>query len=512
MKVLYLNARSIVNKTSELSILIVTHCPHIVCITETWLDETSPNEILGLNDYIIFRKDRGDGHDAHGGVLIAVKSYLCPSLIAINTNLEICFLNLHLPGFNFRIGVLYRPPSYNRETNEQLYQLLIDQLQNVDRFCVIGDFNFPGVDWETLSSANPEERHFLNVVNELNVIQVVNEPTRQNSLLDLCLAPNDDSISNVVVHDEFSTSDHCYLTMEINYPIRNISEHIYRDIHNVDWDLLRAHLATIDWDNYLCGFDDDPDTMCTIFQSILDHMYDLYVPLKIFKEQRLPWFNKFLEKIIRKKKCKWRKQKNNPSVRNVNEYKRYQRYVKTEISSAQERYERKQFHTKNYNPKQFFRYINSKTNSSQPVANLIRNERLLTQNHEKAEALSYQYASVYTDDNGIYPECVQSAPIDSLCDMIVTDRDIIAAIREMNGNSAPGPDGVHPKFIKNTFHYLVKPLKKIYNSSLRKGVVPTVWKYSDIVPVYKNNRKPHDCASYRPICKLLERITHKKNF
>ena len=141
---------------------------------------------------------------------------------------------------------------------------------------------------------------------------------------------------------------------------------------------------------------------------------------------------------------------------------------------------------KNTNSKPFFNYINSRTKRSQPVANLFHNNRTVTLDSEKADILQQQYCSVFTIDNGIFPECPQRvADSDSLCNIVLSDRDIINAIRHLNSNSCPGPDGIHPKFINSIYSYLVKPLKQIFNLSLSTGVVPHSWKISEVVPIYK---------------------------
>jgi len=180
------------------------------------------------------------------------------------------------------------------------------------------------------------------------------------------------------------------------------------------------------------------------------------------------------------------------------------------------RYERRKFLGKNKNPKQFFDYINRRTKRAQPVANLQHDGRMISDDSEKAEILLQQYCSVFTEDNGTLPECPQSAPINTLCDIAIDDLDIIKAIRQMNSNSAPGPDGIHPKFITKICSCLIKPLKRLFNVSLSTGIVPDSWKFSEVIPIYKNNRKPGNAASYRPVSltsyvsKLLEKIIHVK--
>ena len=86
----------------------------------------------------------------------------------------------------------------------------------------------------------------------------------------------------------------------------------------------------------------------------------------------------------------------------------------------------------------------------------------------------------------------------------------------MNNNSAPGPDGFLQKCINNIYHFLMKPLKRIFNLSLSTVIVPNCWKFNEVIPIYKNNREPNNCASYRPVClasyisRQLEKIIHTK--
>ena len=128
---------------------------------------------------------------------------------------------------------------------------------------------------------------------------------------------------------------------------------------------------------------------------------------------------------------------------------------------------------KNNNSKHFFNYINSRTKRSQPVANLFHDNRTVTLDSEKADILQQQYCCVFTIVNGFFPECPQRvADTDTLCNTVLSDRDIINAIRLLNSNSCPGPNGTHPKFIISTYSYLVEPLKRLLNFLLSTGLVP----------------------------------------
>ena len=53
-----LKARSIINKKNELIIMVDDIKPHIIGITESWAQNDITDAELGLDGYVMFRKDR----------------------------------------------------------------------------------------------------------------------------------------------------------------------------------------------------------------------------------------------------------------------------------------------------------------------------------------------------------------------------------------------------------------------------------------------------------------------
>ena len=108
-----MNARSIRNKVLELSILVEDANPDIILVAETWLDNSFENSFLCLNNFIIHRKDRAQGSDSHGGVMVCIRSDIHANIVEIDTSKEICLVNLMIKDFRVKVGVVYRPPSTN---------------------------------------------------------------------------------------------------------------------------------------------------------------------------------------------------------------------------------------------------------------------------------------------------------------------------------------------------------------------------------------------------------------
>ena len=491
--------------------------PHVIFITETWLCNDIPDAHLGLSDYIIFRKDRANGTQPHGGVMIAVKSCLNPRIIENVTECEVMFLNIHINQKSVRLGVVYRPPSYSMHQDTQLLYLLRVNLESEMDFCVFGDFNYPCVDWETVSPGNNREHSFIDVINELNITQKVKFPTRDRNLLDLCLSSHSDLVTNVEVHETFSTSDHSYITCDLN--ISNPPEVCCDPCFNfkeADWEMMRCHLATIDWENMFDVSSGNFETFWLLFKNTLVNLTDLYVPTFIPTHRQSPWVDRRLKCLIRTKKRRWDKYKKSRNPTHLVEYRIFCKHVKKKVEEARSIYEKKKFNNRKKDAKQFFNYIDRRTKRKDNVPTLLVDDTVIIDDFLKAKTLSDQYESVFTIDNGIDPHVNPMMPPNSLCDIIISDHDVIKAIQSMNSNSAPGPDRIHSKLIINVYPYLVQPLKLLFQQSILTNKLPNDWKTGIITPVYKNNGKPANRASYRPICltsvicKLLERILSNK--
>ena len=267
-----MNARCITNKIPDLSILVADVCPDLILITETWLHSDIPDVQLSLPGYCIFRKDRKSDNDRHGGVLIAAKFNLNPRNVCTETDIEVAFINLIINGTKIKVGVAYRPPSLNATMSHNFINVIRDQMNNSDKFMIFGDFNFPGIDWRTRSHSSNIERYFLDILDELNCTQFVNEPTTEySSLLDLCIGSSSEIVSDLQVHESFSTSDHFYCTCLIDIPKTSVSsELIIKDFRNVDWNLVRTHLSLIDWDQLF--FNRTVEEMWFIFKNTINNL------------------------------------------------------------------------------------------------------------------------------------------------------------------------------------------------------------------------------------------------
>ena len=88
------------------------------------------------------------------------------------------------------------------------------------------------------------------------------------------------------------------------------------------------------------------------------------------------------------------------------------------------------------------------------------------------------------------------------------------ALHNLNSNKSPGPDNLHPKFLKLSAKSLAKPFTLLFNKTLTFGCIPDEWKIAEVRPIFKKGDKSQP-GNYRPVsltsvvCKLMESFIKK---
>ena len=214
IKCVFLNARSIINKKTELNIMVDDIKPHIIGITESWANNDITNAELGLEGYVMFRKDRIGRRG--GGVLLYIKDTITAYEVQLQEKAdskEAIWCNLVTGHTNQKIRVIYRCPNITKQTNEKIHNA-INEVSNGD--CIImGDFNHGNIKWDTLQSTGVEDQKFLCLEQDNFLTQHVLEPTRAARLLDIVLSSQKEFADNVVIQEPLGSSDHNQLHFNI---------------------------------------------------------------------------------------------------------------------------------------------------------------------------------------------------------------------------------------------------------------------------------------------------------
>ena len=133
--------RSVRNKLTELNKLLHNNFSpiKIIALTETWLDDSFPSSALGLDDYNIFRKDRGT---RGGGIMLATHKNIVANAVPLKCITEILAVDItNVHNTKIRVVISYNPSINNIEYIESLFKTLSECIYSVPVYVVLGDFN-----------------------------------------------------------------------------------------------------------------------------------------------------------------------------------------------------------------------------------------------------------------------------------------------------------------------------------------------------------------------------------
>ena len=139
------NAHSIANRIDELHLLMQTHKPYVICVTETWLTKDMPDSLFCPSDYSVVRFDRS--------VALFIHNSLNCSIVPIPTefaNIEMvcvdvtCFDSLYIVVGYYRSG----------GCSAEAIEYVLSSVQCLKKLCsteltlvLLGDFHLPLIEW-----------------------------------------------------------------------------------------------------------------------------------------------------------------------------------------------------------------------------------------------------------------------------------------------------------------------------------------------------------------------------
>ncbi|CAJ0940425.1 unnamed protein product [Ranitomeya imitator] len=481
------NARSLTNKMEELEAEISTGNFDIVGITETWLDE-SYDWAVNLQGYSLFRKDRKNRRG--GGVCLYVKSCLKSTLREDisegNEDVESIWVEIHggKNGNKILIGVCYKPPNIT-ESMESLLLKQIDEAATHNEVLVMGDFNYPDINWETETCETHKGNRFLLITKKNYLSQLVQNPTRGAALLDLILSNRPDRITNLQVVGHLGNSDHNIVQFHLSFT-RGTCQGVTKTLNfrKAKFEQLRDALNLVDWDNILRN--ENTDNKWEMFKNILNRQSKRFIPCgnKRTRNRKNPmWLNKEVRQAINSKKKAFALLKQDGTIEALKNYREKNTLSKKLIKAAKKETEKHIAKESKTNPKLFFNYINSKRIKTENVGPLKNSEeRMVVDDEEKANILNTFFSTVFTVENEMLGEIPRNNENPILRVTNLTQEEVGNRLNKIKTDKSPGPDGIHPRVLRE----------------LTTGSVPQDWRIANVVPIFKKGSKSEP-GNYRPM-------------
>lgn len=532
------NANGVLNKKIELGNFLRSTKTDIMVITETFL---KPDNIFKINNYAIHRLDRTTG--PKGGVAIVVRSDIAHSLgkNPVTKTIETIQINVNTrQGRSIRVIAAYHPGS-----NKNMKYFLSDlaTLTSYKSSTIIcGDFNARNRAWNCVSTNSAGKTLFDHIQRGIFTIHHPNTPTfysadssRSPSTLDIILSNNLHEISDLTTLTDLS-SDH----LPVLFKIKN-SKPIFRPQNIIfnyaaaDWNLFKDyvnnHLNISHINHTNVSSTSEIDSMITHLNEVLSMAHNIAVPTVIPGQFNLiiPDFVLNLIKLRNMYRRKWQRHRLCSNYKNI--YYSLSSQIKFHLDTLRNRSWSKVLEDINRNSQdkntlwKFVRLIKNKTNS---IPTLKINNKPIIVNSEKCDALKHQFESAHkitinsssplerkvelTNNN--FFESNNNSDVSQL--KLVKPKDIKKILQKIKSRKAVGCDGISNKILKRLPNKALVLLTVVFNSSLKFGYFPDIWKKAKIIAIPKPGKDLTNPESYRPInllsCvgKIFEKIIEER--
>jgi hypothetical protein len=522
------------DKLNELKTVIEEQHPLIIGITEVFPKNQSNmvdmDKLLMIENYELYRRVEGTTERRDRGTYLYIHNTLesttCDSLMDHDFQ-ESVWCNIKLEkNCKMLVGCVYRSPTTSDENNEKLLQLMRAASEvKADYLVVMGDFNWKEIDWNTMTAKAGDEHithKFIECIRDCFIHQHVDFPTRYRegnipSTLDLVFTNEEQLISNITPLSPLGKSDHVVLNIDLDLrhnfdiSVKEAYKHMYE---KADYRKLSEILQSIDWEEEIQGR--DLNSAWEFFEEEVQKAIDTCIPKRKFiagRKFKPLWMNAKALSAVKKKYKSWCRYTNTKQYGDYKEYCSARNKATTEVKRAKRDFEKQIAKEVKKNPKTFWKYVNSKMKTTTRVSDLEQEDgTLTTSDQEKANVLNGFFSSVFTDENKEnIPEMEKKYVGPDQENIEVTKEEILKKIDKLKPTKAPGPDGLHPRVLKELRNTIVSPLYEIFVKSVKEGEVPAAWKKAHVTAIFKKGKKSTP-GNYRPVsltsivCKMLETI------
>ena len=385
-----------------------------------------------------------------------------------------------------------------------------------------GDFNAGGINWDLCTvdhdtSNRTLKEKLLSILSEAGLKQMQREPTRGQNLLDLFCCNKPSLVKSITsipgISDHNIVLADCKLKPSI---ITKPQRKIYQ-WSKADWHSLREQTVVFAEDFLASATTRSVNENYIKFRTYLEEVMENKIPSKLSSKRfKLPWFNRELKRLCRKKARKYKKAKRSGREDHWEQYKEFQKVVQAKLTEGRWDYINRflQIGLETGNKKPFWKYLRVQKQEDFGISALKSNGKMFTDRKSISEILNTQFKSVFTKKTSSKIPELPGVTFPSIKDLKITEFGVFKLLDKIDVSKASGPDCIPGRILQNLARELAPVLHFIFEQSLNTGDLPAEWTLANVAPIFKKGSKLQ-AVNYRPVsltcisCKLFEHIVCK---
>ena len=500
------------SKLTQLKAYISTYKYDFICLSETFLDSSTPDNLVDIQEYNLVCADHPD-NTKRGGVCIYYKESLPVRVI-------------NLPYFK---EALLLEMSFNKNQFELLLSNLENVLSEINKrkpslSVVTGDFNARSSSWWCNDINTIEGSHLYSLTSSNGFSQLINEPahnqTNSSSFIDLIFTNQPNLSVNSGVHSSLHPNCHHQIVhTSFNLDIYNPPpyQRLIWDYKKADSTNIRKALDSVNWERLFDKKDLNSQVVTlneTIWNVFRNYVLNKYISIN---DKDSVWMNEII-----KPKMETKNKKHQQYIQN----RRFKSHlVFTEsliaelndlISYTKDLYHENLAKTLN-NPllqaKTYWSILKSFYNDRKVPIILppLIDDKFVTYIQTKRNIFNKFFADQCQPLNNAsdLPTNQIFLTQSRLGSLDFNEGELLQIIGALNINKGHGHDDISIRMIKICDKSLLKPLTVLFRNSIKSSCYPDIWKKSNIIPVHKKNNKQL-VENYRPISLLPILVKYSK--
>ena len=149
-----------------------------------------------------------------------------------------------------KLGNFYRLPGMEAQhrLEASLFQEIRKVVEGNNLVVIVGDFNYPDINWCDRQYTNLTSRNFIDFCEDLFLNQYFEEGIRGGNILDFSFS-NQETIENLIVGENFRLSDHQFIIFDLKLESkRQINNAMVPDFRRANRERFLGKMNGLNWE------------------------------------------------------------------------------------------------------------------------------------------------------------------------------------------------------------------------------------------------------------------------